>query len=219
MDDTNLDLQVQVQIEIGKTRRAFFTHQPSNYQQLIDAIKQDIPKTTFMDFGLQSEDDQGDYVVLNSSDELSLRVAITSAKNIPGTEIRCLKLRLFVGSWNSFKLKVELDNKKSAIAKSKGTLCSKVECALFQASLLRKHVFAVEKYCKQHLEGRLPAKQDISKILESALSEDTSSSLRYHRAKQCQSGKRKHDTPFKPQLEKYGIQFPDKRDKCSTTSM
>ena len=82
---------------------------------------------------------------------------------------------------------------------------------------MRKHVFAVEKYCKQHLEGRLPAKQDISKILESALSEDTSSSLRYHRAKQCQSGKRKHDNPFKPQLEKYGIQFPDKQDKCSTT--
>ena len=33
-----------------------------------------------MDFGLQFENDEGDYVVLNSSDKLSLRVAITSAK-------------------------------------------------------------------------------------------------------------------------------------------
>ena len=51
-----------------------------------------------MHFSLQFENDEGDYVGLNSSDELSLRVAITSTKNIPGTGIRRLKLRLFVGS-------------------------------------------------------------------------------------------------------------------------
>ena len=84
-------------------------------------------------------------------------------------------------------------------------------------SLLRKHVFAVQQYCKQHLGGRLPAKQDISQILESALSEDTSSSLDYYRAKQSQSGKRKRENPFKPHLEKYGIQFPDKSDKGSSS--
>ena len=98
MENTHVDLQVQVQIEIGVTRRAFFTHQPSNYQQLIDDIKREIPKTKFTDFGLQFENDEGDYVVLISSDELSLYVAITSAKNIPGTGIRHLKLRLFLGS-------------------------------------------------------------------------------------------------------------------------
>ena len=63
----------------------------------------------------------------------------------------------------------------------------------------------------------LPAKQDISEILESALSEDTSSSLGYYRAKQSQSGKRKRENPFKPHREKYGIQFPDKSDKCSSS--
>ena len=85
MENTHVNLQVQVQIETGETRRAFFTHQPSNYQQLIDDIKREIPKTKFMDFGLQFENDEGDYVVLNSSNEISLRVAITSAKSIPGT--------------------------------------------------------------------------------------------------------------------------------------
>ena len=128
------------------------------------------------------------------------------------------------------KLKVELNNKKSTIDKSKETLCSKLECTLFEVkkedylvngqrnwSLLRKHVFVLQQYCKRHLGGRLPAKQDISEILESALSEDTSSSLGYYRAKQTQSGKRKRENPFKPHLEKYGIQFPDKSDKCSSS--
>ena len=107
------------------------------------------------------------------------------------------------------KLKVELDNKKSAIDKAKK------EDFLVNGqrnwSLLRKHVFVVQQYCKQHLGGRLPG------ILESALSEDMSSSLGYYRAKQSQSGKRKRENPFKPHLEKYGIQFPDKSDKCSSS--
>ena len=102
------------------------------------------------------------------------------------------------------KLKTELDNKKSAIDKSKDTLSKKIECELFHAqkedylvngqknwSLLRKHVYAVEQYCKEHLGGRLPAKQDVSEILQNALSEGTNSSLDYHRAKQSQKWKTK----------------------------
>ena len=67
-----------------------------------------------MDFGLQFENDEGDYVILNSSDELSLCVAITSAKNIPGTGICCLTLRLFLGSSPSIN-KTEM---KKTVSKS-----------------------------------------------------------------------------------------------------
>ena len=65
------------------------------------------------------------------------------------------------------KLKVELDNKKSAIDKSKETLCSKLECALCEAkkedylvngqrnrSLLRKHVFVVQQLVLQTASWR-----------------------------------------------------------------
>ena len=401
MDSTDLQLQVQ----IGETRRVFFMRQPNTYSELADAIKKEIPKAKFMDFSLLFENDEEEYVVLNN-DALCLRVAITSAKTIPGTDIRCLKLRVFEGSSPSIKadvkktdsdlgvrkvgqkrvaleasygkpsisdvvlrdnaivkgiarmsnesfaerddfdensdeenydrvyedeattplqryiqitekqinekreliaklrekeqdvcrridrvkshpsdgnicrnchlrlghtsrtcnmdkcisivkcgeekfhsgetntrelrsqikkyemeltkLTAELENKKSAISKSTDTLSSKIECDLFQAkkedylingqknwSLLRKHVYAVQQYCKQNFGGRLPAKQHISGILTNALSDVSSSGNTYHRAKQ--SGGRKRENPFIPQLEKYGIQFPKRPDECPSS--
>lgn len=118
------------------------------------------------------------------------------------------------------QLRMELSNKKSAIDTSKDTVSRKIECDLFQMkkedylvnghknwSLLRKHVYLVEQYCEQHLGGRIPAKPHISGVLSSALSADSSLlRLSYHRAKQ--SGGRKRENPFKPHLEKYGIEFP-----------
>ena len=74
-----------------------------------------------MDFGLQFENDESDYVVLNSNDALSLRVALTSAKNIPGTEIRRLKLRLFEGlspSINKAEAKKNCQRKQLRIRRS-----------------------------------------------------------------------------------------------------
>ena len=68
---------------------------------------------------------------------------------------------------------------------------------------MRKHVYAVEKYCKVHFEGRLPARQDIGKILTNALSENNS--LSYHRTKRSREQKR--GNPFKHQLQNYGVQF------------
>ena len=70
---------------------------------------------------------------------------------------------------------------------------------------MHKHVYTVEKYCKQHFEGRLPARQDIGKILSNTLSENNSS-LSYHRSKQ--SREQKHGNPFKSHLQNYGIEFP-----------
>ena len=124
------------------------------------------------------------------------------------------------------KLMTELENKKSAINASKDSLSCKIERELFQTkktdylmkcnknwSLLRKHVYAVEKYCKQHFEGRLPARQDIGKILPNALSENNSS-LSYHRSKQSREQKR--ENPFKSHLQNYGVEFPAADDCLSS---
>ena len=119
------------------------------------------------------------------------------------------------------KLMTELENKKAATNASKDSLSRKIERDLFQTkktdclvngnknwSLLRKHVYAVEKYCKVHFEGRLPARQDISKILTNALSENNS--LSYHRTKRSREQKR--GNPFKHQLQNFGVQFPAAED-------
>ncbi len=84
MDSTDL----QVQVQIGETSRVFFMRQPNTYSELADAIKKEISKAKFMDFSLLFENDEGEYVVLNN--DACLRVAITSAKTIPGTDIRRL---------------------------------------------------------------------------------------------------------------------------------
>ncbi len=102
MDSTDL----QVQVQIGETRRVFFMQQPNMYSELADAIKKEIHKAKFMDFSLLFENDEGEYVVLNN-DALCLRVAITSAKTIPGTDIRRLKLRVSEGSSPSIKADVK----------------------------------------------------------------------------------------------------------------
>lgn len=57
----------------------------------------------FMDLSLLFENDEGEYLVLNNYDSLCLRIAITSAKTIPGTDIHRLKLRVFEGSSPSIK--------------------------------------------------------------------------------------------------------------------
>ena len=72
-------------------------------------------------------------------------------------------------------------------------------------SPLRKHVYAIEQYCRQYFGDRLPARHDISKRLANALA-DNYSSLSYHRSKESLQRKRKN--LFKSQLQSFGVQFP-----------
>ena len=74
-------------------------------------------------------------------------------------------------------------------------------------TLLRKHTYLVEKYCKDHLGGKIPAKQDVGEILSKALTYDDTT-IEYQRAKRRQNSQRKHENPFKPHLEHYSVHFP-----------
>ena len=383
---------VQLQVQTGETKRVIFTPEPNNYVDLVNVIRKEIPKTRTIDFSLLYENDEGEYVVMNSHDPLCIRIAFASAKTIPGTDVRRLKIRIFEGSSPSvkvveaaekndstatggiacraterphvvqakkrirlenrlpipsmptlnddeesetdseddiadqvdthsektpleryvektelqiksksdliaslkgkensiqtriervrsdpsdgkicrnchmrlghtsrscdfekcssvfkcgeekfhvgesnlkglkisikkhesklIKLRTELQNKKSAIATNKDRISHRIESDLFQSrkedyfingsknwTLLRKHTYLVEKYCKDHMRGKIPAKQDVGEILSIAL-EENNPTMEYQRAKQRQSAQRKHGNPFKPHLERHGVHFP-----------
>ena len=105
------------------------------------------------------------------------------------------------------KKMTELENKQSAINASKNSVSNKIESELFHLKkmdyllngnknwiLLRKHVYAIEQFCKQHFGGRLPARHDTSKILANALA-DNYSPLSYNRSRK--SVKIRSDLSFK----------------------
>ena len=95
---------VQLQVQVGETKRVIFTPEPSNYIDLVGVIKKEIPKTQIIDFSLLYENDEGEYVVMNNHDPLCIRIAFASAKIIPGTDVRRLKIRIFEGSSPSVKV-------------------------------------------------------------------------------------------------------------------
>ena len=99
-----MESQLQVQVQIGDTRRVFLIDPPRIYNDLRTAVLREIPKTKYMEFGLQYENDEGEYVVLND-DPTCLRIAISGSKRIEGTDVSRLKLRLFEGSSPSVKPK------------------------------------------------------------------------------------------------------------------
>ena len=99
-----MESKLQVQVQIGDTRRVFLINPPRIYNDLRTAVLREIPKTKYMEFGLQYENDEGEYVVLND-DPTCLRIAISGSKRIEGTDVSRLKLRLFEGSSPSVKPK------------------------------------------------------------------------------------------------------------------
>ena len=142
------------------------------------------------------------------------------------TKIRELRSQIRKHEMELKKLMTELENKQSAINASKNSVSSKIESELFRFkktdyilngnknwSLLRKLVYAIEQYCKQHFGGRLPARHDIFKILANALA-DNYSSLSYHRSKE--SLQRKCENPFKSQPQSVGVQFPAPDESLSS---
>jgi hypothetical protein len=129
------------------------------------------------------------------------------------------------------KLIEELKCKKTAVEAAKDKVQLRIESDLFQSnkdtytvngmknwSLLRKHVYLVQEYCKKNLGGKIPAKQDMEAILDKALYEsDCPITNTYHRSKQ--TGSRKRGNPAKDALERHDIDFPtNKRASCSFTS-
>ena len=77
---------MQVQVQIGDTRRVFLMNPPRSLNELTTAISREIPKTSFMDFGLIYENDEGEYVVLND-DPVCFRIAISASQRIKGTDV------------------------------------------------------------------------------------------------------------------------------------
>lgn len=139
------------------------------------------------------------------------------------------------------KLREELENKKRAIDTMKDTVSIRIENDLLELnkehylingqhknwSLLRKHVYIVEQYCKQNMGGRIPGKHRIKDILSKALNanakntctDDTGSfefipdTSNYPiRPKQSQK------YSVKSKLQNHGIVFPSSSQSSTPTS-
>jgi hypothetical protein len=113
---------VQVQVQINDTKRVLFTPEPNTYTELVDVIRTEIPKTRTIDINLLYENDEGEYVVMNSHDLLCLRTAFAAAKTIPGTEVRRLKICVFEGSSPSIKVAAANEN-DAKVTKYNGMVC------------------------------------------------------------------------------------------------
>ena len=72
-------------------------------------------------------------------------------------------------------------------------------------TLLRKHVYAVEQYCKREFNGKIPAKKDMKTVLAKALNSRDSLPLK---PSVVPSNQRHAENPAKPVLEKYSVEFP-----------
>ena len=61
-----VNVVMQIQVQIGHTRRFFFVNPPGSVEVLkYTTFLREIPKTRYMDFGLLYENDKGEYVALN----------------------------------------------------------------------------------------------------------------------------------------------------------
>ena len=115
--------QIQVQVQMGETRRVFFMPSPKTYNNLIEAIMQEIPKTRSLTFGLLYENDDKELVVMND-DPLCFRIAISGLKCIPGMDIHRLKVRICEGSSPSVKTKADQEMPDSCRGQQLSTLTS-----------------------------------------------------------------------------------------------
>ena len=67
---------MQIQVQIGDTRRVFFMNPPGSVEDLKENyILREIPRTRFMDFGLLYENNEGEYVELNDVRMAGIRLA------------------------------------------------------------------------------------------------------------------------------------------------
>ena len=133
------------------------------------------------------------------------------------------------------KMEQDLTNKEKSLNKLNESLPNRIERDLMEENanryfeggvkkwtLLRKHVYLVEKYCKDNFRGKIPAKHNVSNILSVALQGKTMDgnerqSLQVKQARLCGSTSTRRN-PAKHLLEDNGITFPlDDNCKASTS--
>lgn len=120
------------------------------------------------------------------------------------------------------KLEKDFHFKENASNKICESLGNKIETTLLQENgnryieagikkwaLLRKHVFIIEKYCKQHFGGSIPPKHRLSDILNVALEKCTPDDGDKTDQKFLSRVKTKRANPARDVLEARGISFPD----------
>ena len=66
--------------------------------------------------------------------------------------------------------------------------------------------------------GKIPAKEDIQRILDKALTEDDSRNDQFYSRSKQSSQKRKHENPARSSLERRGIEFPSSTPVNGSTS-
>ena len=116
------------------------------------------------------------------------------------------------------KLENELRNRRSAVRSFSETMSCQIENRLLREngpdyyvdnfrnwSLLRRHVYLIETYCKRNFGGKIPPKQSLSYILGLAEADEKSQSA-LTQAKR----RRVHENPAKSVLEiQHGVCFPN----------
>ncbi len=114
------------------------------------------------------------------------------------------------------KLKIELNNRRSAIRSLENAPTHRIEQGLLSEnqddyvvgglknwSLLRRHVHLIEGYCKRNYNCKIPPKESLTDILRRAEESDED-----HEEEKLLHGRRTHENPSKSVLESYGIGFP-----------
>ena len=137
-------------------------------------------------------------------------------KQHPG-QINSKKTKLAIERYQSVKTKLEaeLQNKKNAAENVRSSIVNRLENEIMaidkhfergqKPSLLRKHVFLLESYCKKNLNGKIPPRHQIMSCLHEAVNAaETGSTSTMSRVKKrtCR------ENPFKECRENQGIVFP-----------
>ena len=114
--------EIQIQFKYNETIRSAIINEPITYEELEYEIKNEIPKIRDIEFGLMYENHDGDYVVLNK-DPRCLRLAITSSSVVPATDLKRLKLLIFVGHSPSQQKERYLDSRIAIKSPLKKRMC------------------------------------------------------------------------------------------------
>lgn len=147
--------------------------------------------------------------------ELDSRATRNSIKKIKD-DIAKLEKDLKLKEEQSEKLSESLSNKiENALMKENGG--HYIDAGVKKWTLLRKHVYIIEKHCKKHFGGRIPPKHKLSDILEVAI--DQEDDLDESKASlNVSQVKTKRTNPAKVILQDQGISFPDPSEQCTFTS-
>ena len=100
--------EIQIQFKYNETIRCTIIEEPRTYEELEHEIKSEVPKMQDVEFGLMYENHDGDCCFKRNP--RCLRLAITSSSVVPGTQLKRLKLLIFVGHSPSQQKEKDLDS-------------------------------------------------------------------------------------------------------------